>query len=168
MDIDERQRTLSALAELVRDVGWSSERVGHSFAAAQGLHPTDLRALTAVYAADRAGAPLTVRELAAELDLTPAAITYVIDRLTASGHVWRERGARDRRTVVLRFAEHGHQLARAFFTPLGDLHAEALADFTDDELAISARVLAVVNAALTRFDRELRAPETDEPPVAPS
>ena len=66
----DRARLLRTLATLVRDVGWSSERVGHSFASSQGLHPTDFRALTAIYAADLAGSPLTVRELAAQLDLT--------------------------------------------------------------------------------------------------
>lgn len=159
----DRATLLRHLAELVRDVGWASERVGHSFASSQSLHPTDFRALTAVYAADRAGSPLTVRQLAAELDLTPAAITYAIDRLTASGHVWRERGARDRRTVVLRFAEHGHQVARDFFTPLGDLHTEALVDVSDAELATTVRVLGVVNAALARFDQELRTPAAADP-----
>ncbi|MEZ5127234.1 MAG: MarR family transcriptional regulator [Micropruina glycogenica] len=157
----DRARLLRTLATLVRDVGWSSERVGHSFASSQGLHPTDFRALTAIYAADLAGSPLTVRELAAQLDLTPAAITYAVDRLTEAGHVWRERGTRDRRTVVLRFGEHGHRVARDFFTPLGHLHAEALADFSDADLDACARVLGVVNAALERFDRELR--EAEEP-----
>ena len=146
----DRARLLRTLATLVRDVGWQSERVGHSFASSQGLHPTDFRALTAI-----------VRELADRLDLTPAAITYAVDRLTQAGHVWRERGTRDRRTVVLRFGEHGHRVARDFFTPLGHLHAEALADFSDADLDACARVLGVVNAALERFDRELR--EAEEP-----
>ena len=92
----ERRDLERRLAELVRDVGWSSERLGHSFASRHGLHPTDFRALTAIYAADRAGAPLTLRQLAGELDLTPAAVTYAVDRLSTAGHVYRERGRTDR------------------------------------------------------------------------
>ena len=95
------------------------------------------------------------------LSFTPAAVSYLVDRLAEAGHVWRERGTRDRRTVVLRFGEHGHRVARDFFTPLGHLHADALADFSDADLDACARVLGVVNAALERFDRELR--EAEEP-----
>ncbi|MFT3861858.1 MarR family winged helix-turn-helix transcriptional regulator [Micropruina sp.] len=152
----DRAALLHTLVTLVRQVGWASERVGHGFASNQGLHPTDLRALTAIYAADLATTPLTLRELAAQLDVTPAAVTYAVDRLTSAGHVRRERGTRDRRTVVLRFGEHGHQVAHEFFTPLGELHTNALADFSDAELDACARVLSVVNAALERFDRDLR------------
>lgn len=161
----DRHQLIRTLATLVRNAGWASERVGHSFASSQGLHPTDFRALTAIYAADLAGTPLTLRGLAAELDLTPAAITYAVDRLTAEGHVRRERGTRDRRTVVLRFGEHGHRVAHDFFTPLGALHAEALDGFTEAELHACVRVLTVINGALDRFDRDLRtsAPETTEP-----
>ena len=155
----ERRDLERRLAELVRDVGWSSERLGHSFASRHSLHPTDFRALTAIYAADRAGAPLTLRQLAGELDLTPAAVTYAVDRLSTAGHVYRERGQTDRRTVVLRFGEHGHEVARNFFTPLGTLHSEALRDFPDADLAACVRVLGVVNQALGRFDDQLRDPE---------
>ncbi len=164
----DRAQLLRTLAELVRGVGWASERVGHSFASSQGLHPTDFRALTAIYAADLGGAPLTVRELAQRLDLTPAAITYAVDRLTAAGHVWRERGTHDRRTVVLRFGEHGHQVARDFFTPLGDLHTQALEDFSDTDLAACVRVLGVVNQALARFDSDLRNPDPSTQPTSTS
>ncbi len=152
----DREHLERLLAERVREVGWASERVGHGFASQQGLHPTDLRALTAIYAADLAGTPLTVRQLAAELDLTPAAVTYAVDRLAAAGHVWRERGVADRRTVVLRFGNYGRQVAREFFTPLGALHAEALQGFDDAELDACVRVLTVVTEALDGFDRELR------------
>ena len=157
METTARHQLIRTLATLVRGAGWASERVGHSFASSQGLHPTDFRALTAIYAADLSGTPLTLRELAGELDLTPAAITYAVDRLAAKGHVRREPGLGDRRTVVLRFGEHGHQVAHAFFTPLGALHAEALDDFSDSDLDACVRVLTVVNDALDRFDRELRA-----------
>lgn len=166
MTSPDRPELLRALAELVRGVGWASERVGHSFASSQGLHPTDLRALTAIYAADLGGAPLTVRELAQRLDLTPAAITYAVDRLTATGHVWRERGVHDRRTVVLRFGDHGRQVARDFFTPLGAMHNEALENFSDADLTACVRVLGVVNEALARFDRELREPGALQSPGA--
>ncbi|MFT4295708.1 MAG: MarR family transcriptional regulator [Micropruina sp.] len=159
----DREHLERLLTERVREVGWASERVGHGFASRQGLHPTDLRALTAIYAADLAGAPLTVRQLAAELDLTPAAVTYAVDRLAAAGHVWRERGVADRRTVVLRFGSYGRQVAREFFTPLGALHAEALRGFSDAELDACVRVLAVVTDALEGFDRELRRTTQDRP-----
>lgn len=146
-----------ALAHVLRGASWSSERLGHSFASSQGLHPTDFRALTAIVQAESTGRPMTVRRLVDELDLTPAAVTYAVDRLESAGHVRRERGERDRRTVVLRLAQHGRDVAVAFFTPFARVHTAALAEFSDAELATSLRVLQAVNAALVNFDASIRA-----------
>lgn len=150
-----RDDTVRAIAENVQRIGLASERIGHLFAEAQGLHTTDFRALTAIFRAERAGRPLTAKALAEHLQLSPAAITYVVERLVTSGHVRRQQDEADRRRVILRFDEPGRELAGAFFGPLGMAHADALVTFDDSELAVASRVLGVVVSTLDGFGQGL-------------
>ncbi len=151
-----RDEAIRELVDQVRALGMASERVGHAFAAQNGLHPTDLRALTLINRAESHGHPLTARALARALNLSPGALTHAIDKLVASGHVVRDSDPNDRRIVVLRHAPHGLEVAGAFFQPLAEAHAEALAGYTDDELDVALRFLVNLNAALESFPARLR------------
>ena len=144
-----------ALVDRVRDIAVASEQIGTSFASTQDLHSTDFRALTLIYQAENAGTPLSPTRLAEALALSHGAVTYVVDRLTASGHVWRDADPTDGRRVVLRIAGHGREVAGSFFGPLGVAHAHTLASFTAEELSIALRVLSDVSNALSEFQSDL-------------
>ncbi len=144
-----------ALVDRVRDIAVASEQIGTTFASSQSLHATDFRALTLIYQAENAQKPLSPTRLAEALALSQGAVTYVVDRLTASGHVWRDADPADGRRVVLRIAEHGRDVAGDFFGPLGVAHAHTLASFSDEELATALRVLSDVSEALSQFQHGL-------------
>ena len=144
-----------ALVDRVRDIAVASEQIGTAFASTQDLHATDFRALTLIYQAENAGTPLSPTRLAGALALSHGAVTYVVDRLTASGHVWRDADPADGRRVVLRIAGHGRDVAGSFFGPLGVAHSKTLASFSSDELAIALRVLSDVSVALSQFQNDL-------------
>lgn len=118
--------------------------LGRSFAEHQDLHPTDFDALMAVYEADRAERPLSSKELAQTLAVTPSAATYVVDRLVESGHVSREPSTQDRRRVDLHYSEHGFTVAESFFTALGQAYTKALASFSDAELKTAVVVMSTL------------------------
>lgn len=145
----ERDELVAAIAQHVRSLALVSDHIGQAFAAGQGLHPTDFRALSMIYEAERSGSPLTPRALARALSLSPGAVTYSVDRLAASGHVWRERDERDGRRVVLRIAPHGREVAAAFFGPLGRAHSNALAAYSEAELRVCERFLGDAVSTLT-------------------
>lgn len=151
-----RAHLVAAIADQVRSLALASEHIGHSFAVSQGLHPTDFRALSLIYEHERAGTPLTARALAQAMDLSPGAVTYAVDRLAASGHVWRDRDVSDGRRVVLRFAPHGRDVAAGFFGPLGIAHSQALERYSEDELDTCLLFLRDVTRALAGFDHEAR------------
>lgn len=153
---DERTALVAALVEQVQAIALASDHIGASFSSVHQLHPTDFRALLMIYRADAAGEPLTARRLADGLSLTAGAVTYVVDRLTASGHVQREADPADGRRVLLRFAPHGREVAGAFFGPLGRAHSTAMESYTPDELRTCLRFLRDVNEALDGFDASLR------------
>ena len=75
--------------------------------------------------AETSGAPLTAGELRQRMGVSGAAITYLVERMIASGHVRRESDPADRRKVILRVADHGLQVARGFFTPLAEQTCQA-------------------------------------------
>lgn len=150
----EREELVAAIIQDVRELAMVSEHLGLTFAASQRLHSTDFRALSLIYEADRAGVPLTPLALARELALSPGAVTYSIDRLTASGHVRREPDARDGRQVILRLAAHGSQVAADFFGPLGRAHAVALASYSEAELRVCQRFLGDLVRTVADFQPE--------------
>lgn len=150
-----RAQLIAALVAQVQVLALASDRIGTAFASQHDLHTTDFRALTAIHRAERAGQPLTARQLADQLQVSPAAVTYLVDRLTASGHVHRDADPTDRRRVLLRFGDHGREVAGAFFGPLGQAHAEAMASYSEDDLATCLRFLHDVNASLDHFHRGL-------------
>ncbi len=147
----DRDALVAGIVGQLQGLSLVSDQIGASFAAGQELPRTDFRALTAIHRAERDGHPLTGRQLAEELSLSPAAVSYLVDRLAGTGHVYREPDPADRRRVRLRIGERGTSVAGAFFAPLRMLHDAALADYTADELALCLRFLGDVNRSLSSF-----------------
>lgn len=159
----DREDALLQLGRQLRQVATLGESLGRRYAQRHGLHANDFRALQLVLLAQNQGSPLTASELAAELSLSPAAVTYLVERLVGSGHLRRVPDARDRRRVRLEYADHGWSVAQDFFRPMGEHHRDALADFDDAELATASRVLAAALASLISYQDEL-----DEDAIAPA
>lgn len=133
------------------------DRFMEVFTRGRGLHRTDVNAVTHIWRATSAGHPLTPGELARLLSLSPAATTALLSRLERAGHIERIHDTADRRRVHLRMLPPAHQLALAFFTPLGRHTRNAIAEFSDEELAIAVRVIARVLAATTAAASEAEA-----------
>jgi DNA-binding MarR family transcriptional regulator len=93
---------------LVR-VGTVVARRQQRLLAGHGLSPTSLGLLGALDRADG----LSHRELAAELDLTPATLTPVVDALDAAGSIRRARDPGDRRVVRVSITPAGRARLRA-------------------------------------------------------
>src|ERR1700727_1150147 len=134
-----------------------SEQIGRSLAVVHDVRPTDFRALLHVMVAETAGAPVTSGELRQRMGLSGAAITYLVDRMMASGHITRESDPVDRRKVILRYSDSGLATARAFFAPLGTHTREAMQDLPDADLAAARRVFAALIEAMGRYQADLEA-----------
>ena len=139
----------------VRALSAESDQIGRLFAARHDVSPNDFRALLHVMVADSSGEPLTSGELRDRMGVSGAAITYLVERMIASDHLRRESDPADRRKVMLRYADHGMAVARAFFTPLAEHTHDAMADLTDQDLAAAHRVFSALIAAMQAFEEEL-------------
>jgi DNA-binding MarR family transcriptional regulator len=139
----------------MRAVTAQSDRIGRYFARQNDVSGNDFHALLHVMVAETAGTPLTMAQLRQRMDVSPAAITYLVDRMIGSGHVRREADPTDRRKALLRYEDSGMELAHAFFAPLGLHLRSALADLPDKELMAAHRVFTAMISAMSSFESEL-------------
>lgn len=154
-------RTERAAAEalIVSDVqalSAESDDLGREFSSRHDLGNNDFRALLHVMVAEADGEPLTQSELGRRIGVSGAAVTYLVDRMVASGHMEREAHASDRRKVLLRYADHGSEVARSFFTPLANHTERALSEFSASDLTTAHHVLLALIEAMRVFRTELR------------
>jgi DNA-binding MarR family transcriptional regulator len=92
------------------------------------------------------------------MGMSGAAITYLVERMIASGHFRRESDPADRRKVILRIADDGVAVARGFFTPLAKHNRRAMAGLPDEDLAAAHRTFAAIIDAMRAFRSQLDGP----------
>jgi DNA-binding MarR family transcriptional regulator len=152
---DNRAQLESCIAADVRALTAESDQIGGHFARRHDVAANDFRALLHVMVAETAGSPMTAGELRKRMGMSGAAITYLVERMIASGHLTRDSDPTDRRKVILRVAADGMAVARGFFTPLAEHNRRALADLSDDDLAAGHRTFAALVEAMRTFRAQL-------------
>lgn len=141
------------LALLLRRLTVELDAVGQRFADLHGLNRTDVRALVAIMDAARRGEALTAGRLGDAVDLRSASVTALVDRLERVGHVRRVRDTDDRRRVALEISDTAMAAGVEYFGGLQlDLTA-AMADYSDDELAVVRRFLEDMTRVIERHAR---------------
>ncbi|MGA4540543.1 MarR family winged helix-turn-helix transcriptional regulator [Uniformispora flossi] len=123
-----------ALFHLLRAVTVEYGLRQNEFAAAHGMHPTDVRALVCLLDAERAGTPATAGLVATGLGLNSAGTTAVLDRLESLGLIARTRDPQDRRRVLLTVEDRAKTLGRQWFGPLIARTTAPLRDFDENQL----------------------------------
>lgn len=89
----------------------------------------------------RASTPLSAGALVAATNITSAAMTNRLDKLTERRLIDRVRDPGDRRAVLVSLREEGARRVDAAMAELVRLEAEELSDFSRTELAELARLL---------------------------
>jgi DNA-binding MarR family transcriptional regulator len=141
----------------MRAITAQSDRIGRHFAHQHDVGSSDFHALLHIMVAETAGTPLTLAQLRLRMGVSPAAITYLVDRMIDAGHIRREPDPLDRRKSLLRYEKSGMALARSFFTPLGAGLRGALADLPNCDLAAAHRVFTAMIESLSTFESQLAA-----------
>ncbi|MEU6313936.1 MarR family transcriptional regulator [Streptomyces sp. NPDC047014] len=119
------------------------------FAARNGMHPTDVRALICLLDAARADEPATAGLLGTRLGLNSAGTTAVIDRLERLGHVSRTRDPHDRRRVLLQIEPGALRLGHTFFDPLITDLLAVISSFAPPEQSTIRHFLTSARTAFT-------------------
>jgi DNA-binding MarR family transcriptional regulator len=89
---------------------------------------------------------LSASELAGLADVAPATATQMLDSLGAGGYVERGRSERDRRIVLVSLTPRGSELVAARRARYEALWTQALARFSEQELATATAVLECARA----------------------
>ncbi|WP_077090202.1 MarR family winged helix-turn-helix transcriptional regulator [Mycobacterium rhizamassiliense] len=139
----------------IRAITARSDRVGRHFARVNEVSSGDFHALLHIMVSETAGAPLTLAQLRQRMNVSSAAITYLVDRMIEAGHIRREPDPADRRKWLLRYEESGMTMAHSFFRPLGAQMSAAMTDLSDKDLAAAHRVFTAMIDAMTTFEDEL-------------
>ncbi|MFI8829207.1 MarR family winged helix-turn-helix transcriptional regulator [Streptomyces sp. NPDC053431] len=129
---------------LRRTIG-ETNRLVHGFAIAQGLHPTDIHALSFVLDHPDTATPGLLKD---HLGLTSGAVTACLDRLEKAGHIRRSRADGDRRVVRIHYVPSARAVARSYFLPLAQAAGRARDRFTEEELAVVQRYFDALNDEL--------------------
>lgn len=144
------------MSEDMRALTAQSDRLGRCFARRQKVGTNDFDALLHIRVAEAVGQPLTSSELKQRMDVSPAAVTYLVDRMIDAGHIRREADPTDRRKSLLRYEKHGLAVADAFFGPLRAHITSAMSDLSGRDLTAAHRVFTAIMAAMAAYEDELR------------
>jgi MarR family transcriptional regulator for hemolysin len=88
-----------------------------------------------------AGRPVTTIALARRLGVQWPTLIRVLDELEREGLVIRRDNPDDRRSRWIELSDAGHEVTRQIQTVLDPARSEVLADLSDEELALSIRLL---------------------------
>jgi DNA-binding MarR family transcriptional regulator len=124
-DDPRRNAALQRAMTAAREFGLTSISLNSAVAKNLDIHPTDAWILSYMRGLPVESA-LTPGDLAKVTGLTTGAITGVVDRLESQGYVRRERGAQDRRKVILVPTEKSAKVAEVFRPLVEGIMAMAL------------------------------------------
>lgn len=126
------------------------DAAGAAFAARHGLSSTEVRALICLLDSERAGEAASPTRLAAQLNITTASGTALLDRLERAGHIRRTPRTDDRRRIDVVVTPSAKELGWSFFGPLIDATVTVLDARTTEQRAVIDSFLDDMVAALDR------------------
>lgn len=97
---------------------------------------------------------LTQSELAARLQLTPATVTKMLQRLEKAGFVQRQTDAEDQRVSRVYLTDAGRAIQADVAAALGRLAQETFSDFTIEERVVLRRLMLQMRDNLSKVTGE--------------
>ena len=142
------------IAADLRELTSESDWITRTFADENNLSANEFRALLFVIIAESKNVRLTAGELRRQMGLSGAAITYLVERMAENGNLRRESDPADRRKVILRYGDRGMDVARKFFTVLGESNRSAMAHLPDEDLEAAHRTFCAMVTSMKSFRGE--------------
>ena len=118
----------------------------HNSAANINLTFAQLRVVCAVLA--HFPRPMTLKELATHLNLTPGAVSQMVDTLCQAGFLERSPQENDRRTIAISLSENGQHISNELNNKIAQKISEYLAGVPDEKLTTFIEVLSILEDKL--------------------
>lgn len=122
-----------------------------ALARTRGLSAADHKALGII---ERQG-PMTAGDLARRTGLSPGAVTGLVDRLAAGGHVVREGDPSDRRRILIRASGEATAEIRRALADLRDSQSDFAQRYSPDQAAAIVDWIERIVEVLERHTRRL-------------
>jgi DNA-binding MarR family transcriptional regulator len=101
-----------------------------------GVAPSQLQLLHLI----KQQQPVSLKVLAADMRLTPGAITQLVESLVQAGYITRTEGVEDRRITVVELTTAGAEVCTQLERKKKSLLSQVLVDLDDSELELYLRV----------------------------
>ena len=115
---------------------------------------TDLKAIRFLLKSQGDGRPVSGRELGDHLGMTSASITSLLDRLTKSGHVQRERDPANRRSNLVTATPGSDEEVRHTLSAMHSRMMAVASGLSETDAALVAGFLASMTAVAEAIDGE--------------
>lgn len=148
----EHRSTAVSVLNALREYRASESAMRRRTRSSMEMGESDLLALRLLLEAERSGAAVQPKELAARLGMTSASMTALVDRLVSSGHITREPHPTDRRAVILKPTAGADAEVRH---TLGNMHArmlEVAESLTPEQALAVTEFLRSMRDAVDRID----------------
>lgn len=139
----------------LRELTAEADRLSRVFAEQHDISANEFRALLFVMIAETSHRPLTAGQLRQRMGMSGAAITYIVDRMVAAGHLRRDPDLTDRRRVYLHYGDEGMKVAQKFFSRLAAQQHTALSQVSDGDLEVASRVFDAMVSGMRSFRAEV-------------
>jgi len=157
-----RDQLLQDLIQANRAYQIAVDKMDDAFFRLIGVNPTDGRCLDII---DLTGG-ISAGELARAVDLSPAAVTSVIDRLEEMGFVKRARDPEDRRRVIVQPTDEVARYAEQAYMPMAADGAKLVGELSDKELEAVVRFLRIGTELNERHAQRVRGLAARKAPAA--
>lgn len=114
-----------------------------------------MRTLSLLMRRQQEGLTTTPSDLSRILGISSGTATALVDRMVGHGHAERIRSERDRRSVSVAHTDSAAVEGREVFVPIAQQTMRFLAEFSDEELATTVRVLQAAIRAMEAAEAEL-------------
>ena len=144
---DDADNILRAVRGIVRSITIHSKRLLRE----TGMTLPQILCLRAIGAASQAATDVTAAQVARSVQLSPATVTGIIDRLERGELIERERDTADRRKVYLRLTPRGQEWLVSLPSSLQDRAVERLNSLSSER---RKRILDTLNEVLQIMEAE--------------
>ena len=131
-----REQLIEAIFSTMQQVHRTSTACMHNLMGKQDISLTQLELLLTI----KLRQPVSVKDLAAHMRLTPGAVTQMLEHLATSNYVGREPAEYDRRVTFVSLTPTGAEKLRALWEQRKTTLRQIMDTLTDDELAVMLRV----------------------------
>lgn len=146
------QRTAHTVLRSIRQIVRRISQHSRYLASEVGLTLPQLMCLKAIGELDEPGQDLTVLRVAQIVELSPATVSRIIERLVRAELIRRDRSTTDRRRVCLSLTDAGMERFQSLPTPLQDRFVDRLMKLPESDREALTSALATITELMDADD----------------